>query len=95
MCESLGLNLNKPVDADISFCVFSTRGRSNPDGWRMAWLGDDGLLRLAKEPVWTHQNEPAREIPYYSKIKPSIFISHIRMASHGGANYAPVHFIDR
>ena len=91
MCELLGLSFNKPVEMDVSFSVLRARGSRNPDGWGMAWFGDDEQLRMVKEPIPSHQSELARDLPYYSTIKSSIFISHIRMASHGAINYANTH----
>jgi predicted glutamine amidotransferase len=91
MCELLGLSFNQPVTIDISFPAFRDRGKSNPDGWGMAWFGRDGLLRLVKEPIPSYQSQIAMDLPYYSTVKSDIFISHVRMASYGGVNYLNTH----
>jgi len=91
MCELLGLSFNKAVEADISFTVFRTRGRTNRDGWGIAWFCDDGELRLIKEPIPAHRSDLAEQIPRLSTIRSKIFIAHVRMASHGSVHYMNTH----
>jgi len=81
MCELFALAFNEPVTAQVSFRGFRQRGAKNPDGWGLAWFGD-GRPVIHKEPARADLSKTADELQG-AFISSSIFIGHVRYASHG------------
>lgn len=90
MCELLGLAFNRKVDAKLSFRGFRHRGKSNPDGWGMAYYSGNEA-HIFKEQISAEESELAVSIVTSSNFESKIFIAHVRRTSVGEIDYDNTH----
>ena len=88
MCELFGLSANYVVSVEFVWRGFVERGRSNPDGWGVAWFLD-GCLGLVKEPRPAHRSSIAKLL--MNGIRGSVVISHVRRSTRGEPSYVNTH----
>jgi predicted glutamine amidotransferase len=82
MCELLGLSFNQPVRCSLSFRGFRDRGAHNPHGWGVARF-EGPACQVFKEPVEAPHSKLAAFLRDYEPFTSTIFIGHVRWASHG------------
>lgn len=94
MCELLGLCFNRPVRCSLSFRGFRDRGAHNPDGWGVARF-DGPACQVFKEPVEAPGSGLAAFLRDYEPFRSTLFIGHVRWASHGGVALKNTHPFSR
>jgi predicted glutamine amidotransferase len=94
MCELMGISCNKEVTATFSFNLLTSHSPYNPHGWGLAFYPDESV-QIFKEPVRADKSDLAKFISIYTKIKSTIFISHIRQKSKGKEVFKNTHPFSR
>ena len=89
MCELFGMSASQAVTARGALSDFRLRGglaADNPDGWGLAWW-DNGVFRLAKEPLPAHQSAPFARL--CETTRSNLIVAHVRKA-----RFPPVNTMD-
>lgn len=81
MCELLGLVFNLEVDFNISFKEFRQRGKSNDDGWGVAFFPDGRSSQVLKEATKAPSSKLADFLQDPPYIRSKIILAHVRYAS--------------
>ena len=90
MCELLGMSFNRAVNPKISFKGFQQRGKSNPDGWGIAYYPDKSV-QIFKEHMQINTSKFADFLKNYSFMNSKIFIAHVRRTSVGKNSHKNTH----
>ena len=90
MCELLGLCFNREVTVQLAFSGLKAGATDNPDGWGVAWYNEYGT-QVIKEARPVDQSRLARSFLEDLGARSRIFVSHIRLATAGEADYVNTH----
>lgn len=88
------MSFNLPVRPTFSFTGFRHRGKSNPDGWGLAFYHDESA-QIIKEPIKAGRSELSRFLKNYPNVKSKTFIAHVRLASSGKKSHRNTHPFSR
>lgn len=94
MCELLGFSFNQPISPNISFKGFRRRGKSNPDGWGIAYYPDESV-QIIKEPLQSMDSQLGKYVENNDIVYSKVIISHVRRVSVGGKKYKNTHPFSR
>lgn len=90
MCELMGFNFVRPIQADFSIREFAQRGRDNADGWGLAWYPDESVA-VIKEAVGWQTSHHTRFLESYHGIRSHICLAHVRHLTRGRPTHADTH----
>jgi len=90
MCELLGLCFNREVTVQLAFSGLKAGATDNPDGWGVAWYNEYGT-QVIKEARPVDQSRLARSFLEDLGARSRTFVSHIRLATTGEADYVNTH----
>lgn len=86
MCRLFGIMASRPVDLNFSLVsgaetTFGELSRYNPHGWGIGWYENE-VPEVRKEPLPANRSGHFRNLA--SNQSSSIYVCHIRYATHGG-----------
>ncbi len=94
MCELFALSSNRVVGVRFTWRGFLRRGKSNRDGWGVAFYNDKAAI-VVKEPLPAPDSSMARILRDTDYVRGKIVVSHVRMGTEGGKTYANTHPFSR
>ena len=83
MCELLGISVDRPVSAQISFRAFGRRDEVPADGWGLAWYPDRSVA-VVKEPVKWSSSDYTSFLEGYTPLRAPLYLAHLRHRTEGG-----------